>query len=177
MVSVTIDIGALRNNLEVLRRLAPKSRVMAVIKANAYGHGLVAVARALGSADALAVARLGEALTLREAGIKASIVLLEGVLDREQLDAAAAADLELVVHSAEQLELLKAAPAGARFKIWLKVDSGMNRLGFKGDAFRAAHAALSALSCVRAPLNLCTHLSSADSPELPTTAEQLMVFA
>ena len=176
MVSVTIDIGALRNNLTVLRRLAPKSRVMAVIKANAYGHGLVAVAHALESADALAVARLGEALTLREAGIKAPIVLLEGVLDREQLDAAVAADLELVVHSSEQLELLKAAPASARFKIWLKLDSGMNRLGFKGDAFRAAHAALSTLPCVRAPLNLCTHLSSADSPELPTTAEQLMVF-
>src|SRR5580698_4870396 len=176
MVSVTIDIGALQNNLAVLRRLAPKSRVMAVIKANAYGHGLVAVARALESADALAVARVGEALTLREAGIKTPIVLLEGVMDREQLEAAAAADLELIVHSAEQLELLEAAPAGARFKIWLKLDSGMNRLGFKGDAFRMAHAALSALPCVQVPLNLCTHLSSADSPELPVTAEQLMVF-
>jgi alanine racemase len=176
MVSVTIDIGALRNNLAVLRRLAPNSRVMAVIKANAYGHGLVTVARALESADALGVARLCEALTLRAAGVKTPIVLLEGVLDREQLDAAAAADVELVVHSPEQLELLKAAAAGARFKIWLKLDSGMNRLGFKGDAFRAAHAALSALPCVQVPLNLCTHLSSADSPELPTTAEQLMVF-
>jgi alanine racemase len=164
MVSVTIDIGALQNNLA------------AVIKANAYGHGLVAVARALESADALAVARVSEALALREAGIKTPIVLLEGVLDREQLEAAAAVDLELVVHSAEQLELLKAAAASARFKIWLKLDSGMNRLGFKGDAFRAAHAALSALPCVQVPLNLCTHLSSADSPELPTTAEQLMVF-
>jgi alanine racemase len=176
MVSATIEIGALRNNLQVVRRLAPKSRVMAVIKANAYGHGLVAVARALESADALAVARLAEALTLRHAGIKSAIVLLEGVLDREQLNAAAAADLELVVHCAEQLELLKAAPAGVRFKIWLKLDSGMNRLGFKGDAFQAAHAALCALPCVRTPFNLCTHLSSADLPELPTTAEQLMVF-
>jgi alanine racemase len=176
MVSATIDIGALRNNLQVVRRLAPKSRVMAVIKANAYGHGLVAAARALESADALAVARLSEALALREAGIKSPIVLLEGVLDREQLDAAAAADLELVVHCAEQLELLKAAPAGVRFKIWLKLDSGMNRLGFKGDAFHSAHAALCALPCVRTPFNLCTHLASADLPELPTTAEQLMVF-
>ncbi len=78
---------------------------------------------------------------------------------------------------AEQLELLKGAPAGVRFKIWLKLDSGMNRLGFKGDAFHAAHAALSALPCVQLPFNLCTHLASADSPELPTTAEQLMVFA
>ena len=176
MASVTIDLGALKNNLAVLRRLAPKSRVMAVIKANAYGHGLVAVARALASADALAVARLGEALNLREAGIKTPIVLLEGVLDREQLVAAAAADLELVVHSAEQVQLLKEAPAGVRFKVWLKLDSGMNRLGFKSDAFHAAHAVLSALPCVRAPFNLFTHLSSADSPELPTTAEQLMVF-
>jgi alanine racemase len=177
MVSVTIDSGALRHNFEVVRRLAPKSRVMAVIKANAYGHGLVAAARALDSADAFAVARLGEALTLREAGIKTRIVLLEGVMDREQLDAAATADLELVVHSPEELGLLAAAPAGARFKVWLKLDSGMNRLGFKGDAFQEAYAALSTLASVQAPIYLCTHLASADFPELPTTAEQLMVFA
>ena len=177
MVSVTIDSGALRHNLEVIRRLAPKSRVMAVIKANAYGHGLVAAARALNSADAFAVARLGEALMLRDAGIKSRIVLLEGVVDREQLDAAAAAGLEMVVHSPEQLELLGAAASGARFKVWLKLDSGMNRLGFKGDAFHKAYAALSSMASVQAPIHLCTHLASADMPDLPTTAEQLMVFA
>jgi alanine racemase len=177
MVSVTIDTGALRHNLQVVRRLAPKSRVMAVIKANAYGHGLVTAARALDSADAFGVARLGEALALRAAGIKTPIVLLEGVLDREQLDAAAAANLELFVHSPEQLELLGAARADARFKVWLKLDSGMNRLGFKGDSFHRAHAALSASPSVQQPIRLCTHLASADLPELPTTAEQLMVFA
>lgn len=177
MVSATIDLGALRSNLEVLRRLAPKSRVMAVVKANAYGHGLVAVARALESADALAVARLSEALILREAGSKSPVVLLEGVLDRDQLIAAAAADLELVVHCEEQVELLKHSPAGTRFKIWLKLDSGMNRLGFKGGKFEAAHAALSALTCVQRPFNLCTHFASADSPESPTTAEQMTAFA
>jgi alanine racemase len=177
MVSVTIDTGALRHNLQVVRRLAPKSRVMAVIKANAYGHGLVTAARALDSADAFGVARLGEALALREAGINIPIVLLEGVLDREQLDAAAAADLELFVHSPEQLELLGAAPAGAGFKVWLKLDSGMNRLGFKGAAFHEAHATLRSFPSVQQPIHLCTHLASADLPELPTTAEQLMVFA
>ena len=177
MASVTIDVGALRHNLEVVRRLAPKSRAMAVIKANAYGHGLVTAARALEAADALAVARLSEGLALREAGIKTPIVLLEGVFDREELDAAAAAGLDLIVHTAEQIELLRGAPATARFKVWLKQDSGMNRLGFKGEAFHAAYAALSALPALRGPLNLCTHLSSADSPELPATAEQLMVFA
>jgi alanine racemase len=177
LVSVTIDTGALRHNLEVIRRLAPKSRVMAVIKANAYGHGLVTAARALDAADAFAVARLDEGLALRGAGIKAPIMLLEGVFDREQLEAAAAADLQLVVHSQEQIELLRAAPPRCQFKTWLKLDSGMNRLGFKGEAFQAAHAELAATAAVIGRVNLITHLACADTPELPTTAEQLMVFA
>jgi alanine racemase len=177
MVGATIDTGALRHNLQIVRRRAPKSRVMAVVKANAYGHGLINVARALDSADAFAVARLDEGLALRDAGITAPVLLLEGVLDREQLEAAARAGFELVVHSPEQIELLSAAPAGARFKVWLKLDSGMNRLGFKGRAFQSAHAALSALPVVEGPVNLMTHLACADTPDLPTTAEQLMVFA
>jgi alanine racemase len=178
MVSATIDTGALRHNLSVVRQCAPKSRVMAVIKANAYGHGLVAVARALESTDAFAVARVDEGLTLRAAGIETPTVLLEGVFDREQLAAAAAARFELVVHTAEQIELLRtAAPPDAQFKVWLKLDSGMNRLGFKGASFAAAHAALSGLRAVQSPVNLFTHLASADLPELPTTSEQLQVFA
>jgi alanine racemase len=177
MVSATVDSGALRHNLNVVRQWAPKSRVMAVIKANAYGHGLVAVARALESADAFAVARVDEGLTLRLAGINAPTVLLEGVFDHEQLDAAAGAGFELVVHTPEQIELLRMAASGTRFKVWLKLDSGMNRLGFKGTAFGAAHAALSALGSVQSPVNLFTHLASADLPELPSTSEQLALFA
>ena len=177
MVSASVDTGALRHNLQVVRRWAPESRVMAVIKANAYGHGLVNVARALDSADAFAVARVDEGLTLREAGITTPTVLLEGVFDSEQLGAASAADFELVVHTQEQIELLRSAPPGVQFKVWLKLDSGMNRLGFKGAAFAEAHAALSSLSAVRSPVNLFTHLASADEPELTTTAEQLARFA
>ena len=176
MVSASVDTGALRHDLQIIRQQAPKSRVMAVIKANAYGHGLVNVARALDSADALAVARVEEGLALRDAGIKTPIVLLEGVLNREQLDAAMSAEFDLVVHAAEQIELLRAAPIGARVKVWLKLDSGMNRLGFKSAAFRAAHGTLSALPAVRAPVNLMTHLASADRPDLPATAEQLALF-
>ncbi|HEY5264178.1 MAG TPA: alanine racemase [Steroidobacteraceae bacterium] len=176
MVSATVDTGALRHNLQLVRRWAPRSRVMAVIKANAYGHGLVAVARALESADAFAVARVDEGLILRAAGVRTPTVLLEGVFDREQLDAAAAADFELVVHTAEQIELLRIAPMGVTFKVWLKLDSGMNRLGFKGASFAAAHAALSALPAVRGPVNLFTHLASADMPDLPATSEQLALF-
>jgi alanine racemase len=177
MVSVTIDTAALRHNLQVIRRFAPKSRIIAVIKANAYGHGLVAVARALDAADAFAVARISEALVLREAGVKTPILLLEGVFDSEQLSAAAAGDFELVIHTQEQIDLLRAAPRNARFKVWLKLDSGMNRLGFKPEQFPAAHAALSKAPALKAPVNLMTHLACADTPELPATAEQLMVFA
>jgi alanine racemase len=177
MVSASIDANALRHNLQIVRQRAPRSRVMAVIKANAYGHGLVAVARALDSADAFAVARVDEGLALRHAGIKTPVVLLEGVFDKEQLEAAANAGFELVVHSLEQIELLRAAPAAARFKIWLKLDSGMNRLGFKAPAFQSAYSALNALPLLKGTVNLFTHLASADMPDLPTTAEQMLVFA
>jgi len=177
MVSAEIDSAALHHNLQVVRRWAPRSRVMAVIKANAYGHGLIAVARALRSADSFAVARVDEGLTLRKAGIDTPTVLLEGVFDREQLEAAAHARFELVVHTREQIELLRAGAAGIRFKVWLKLDSGMNRLGFKGAAFDAALAALNELPAVQAPVNLFTHLASADAPERPATAGQLARFA
>lgn len=177
LVSATIDTDALRHNLNVIRQWAPRSRVMAVIKANAYGHGLVAVARALESADAFAVARVDEGLTLRRAGVLTRTVLLEGVFDRSQLEAAAVAGFELVVHTAEQIELLRNAPKGVQFTVWLKLDSGMNRLGFKAPEFESAHAALRALAAVRQPVNLFTHLASADLAESATTAEQLALFA
>ncbi len=177
IVSATIDAAALNHNLGQVRKWAPRSRVMAVIKANAYGHGLVAVARALEAADAFAVARVDEGLTMRGAGIAKRTVLLEGVFDRSQLEAAAGARFELVVHTAEQIALLREAGAGAPFTVWLKLDTGMNRLGFKGAAFEQALSALSGLPRVRSPVNLFTHLSSADLPELAATGEQLALFA
>lgn len=177
LVSASIDTRALRHNLQSVRARAPKSRVMAVVKANAYGHGLVAVARALDNADAFAVARVDEGLALRSAGIQTPIVLLEGVFDSDQLDAAAAADFELVVHAAEQIDLLRETRKPHRFKVWLKLDTGMNRLGFKGAQYLAAHAALKVLPAVRESVNLFTHLSSADVPGVAATEEQLNTFA
>jgi alanine racemase len=138
---------------------------------------LIAVARALESADAFAVARVDEGLTLRNSGIVAPIVLLEGVFDREQLDAAVAAQFELVVHIPEQVELVRAAPVRAAFKIWLKLDTGMNRLGFKGGDFAAAFASLNGLPAIAGPVNFFTHLASADTPESPATEDQLAAFA
>ncbi|HMK86452.1 MAG TPA: alanine racemase [Steroidobacteraceae bacterium] len=177
MVSATVDTAALRHNLQLLRKWAPRSRIMAVIKANAYGHGLVAVARALEGADSFAVARVDEGLRLREAGIDKRTVLLEGIFDRAQLRSAASHGFELVVHTAEQIDLLRQAAPGERFRVWLKLDSGMNRLGFKGAAFDSALSALNGLPAVDCPVNLFTHLACADSPDRSVTAQQLARFA
>ena len=176
-VSATLDTAALRHNLAIVRARAPRSRVMAVIKANAYGHGLVAVAQALDETDAFAVARVDEGLALRTAGISKPIVLLEGVFEAEQLQLAAANRFGLVVHIEEQVRLLEQAPAGADFEVWLKFDSGMNRLGLKAKEFAAAHAALASLSGVRQPVGLMSHLASAEARDDPENARQLERFA
>jgi len=176
MVSASIDTVALRHNLSVVRDHAPGTRVMAVVKANAYGHGLGPVATALGEADAFAVARLDEGLLLRAAGILKPIVLLEGVFDREQLEVAVAAGFELVVHVPEQIELLRTLAPGARCTVWLKLDSGMNRLGFKGRAFALAWAALQDLAPVRLPVGLFTHFGNADARDPGDTLAQLQCF-
>jgi len=176
IVSASIDTAALRHNLSIVRAHASGARVMAVVKANAYGHGLVAVAAALGDADAFAVARLEEGLLLRAAGVSKAIVLLEGVFDREQLEAAVAEQFELVVHVPEQIELLRALTPAARCTVWLKLDCGMNRLGFKGRAFADAWKALEGLVQVRKAVGLFTHFSSADERDPEATLAQLKVF-
>jgi alanine racemase len=176
IVSATIDTAALRHNLASVRKRAPSSRVMAVVKANAYGHGLVEVARALDGADSFAVARVEEGLLLRAAGISKPIVLLEGVLDREQLAAAAAAGFELVVHLSEQVQLLRSLDAAAQLCVWLKLDTGMNRLGLKGGAFGRAWSELGSLRAVRQPVRLMTHLAAADEPQQAFTLDQLQRF-
>lgn len=149
---------------------------MAVVKANAYGHGLAAVAQALNQADAFAVARIEEGLTLRKAGILQPIVLLEGVFDQEQLAAAADARFELVVHSEEQIHLLRGARDGHCFAVWLKLDTGMNRLGLRPAQFLPAMQALTGLDNVLKPLRLFTHMANADTPEHPGTLQQLQIF-
>jgi alanine racemase len=159
---VTVDAAALRNNLAVVRRFAPAARVIAAVKANAYGHGLVYAARALADADAFGVARVEEALALRAAGIEHPIVVLEGVFVASQLDVAAANDLQLIVHSFEQIAMLEQYSGTHRFVIWLKVDTGMNRLGLRVEEAAAAQYRLNACAAV-GTLRLLTHLAGAEN--------------
>jgi alanine racemase len=177
LIRAVVDAAALRHNLRQVRRVAPDSRVMAVIKANAYGHGLVPAAKALAEADGFAVARLGEGLALRAAGLTNRILLLEGVFSAEQLAAAAQARFELMVHSFEQLELLEALTGDAQVTAWIKVDSGMNRLGFRLDEFGAAYERLRRNAHVHADPTLVTHLASADDRRDARTRQQLDAFA
>ncbi len=167
----------MRGNLARIRMLAPRSRVLAVVKANAYGHGLLATAKTLADADAHGVARLEEALALRAAGLATPVVLMEGVLDVDGLAEAARQNLELVVHSEEQLVLLEQAPATQRFVVWLKIDTGMNRLGFRAAQLPDALARLDALGARLRELRLMTHFASADDPDAQQTRDQLERFA
>jgi alanine racemase len=172
----TIDSAALRANLAAARRAAPDSRVMAVIKANAYGHGIVPVARALDAADAFAVARLEEAVALREAGLTRPITLLEGVFHPEQLERAGQLGLELVVHCAEQIEMLEAAGGSARFPVWLKIDTGMHRLGFPVAQATQAAARLKDCGAVGSEFRFMTHLACADERDNEMTSRQIAEF-
>jgi alanine racemase len=172
-----ISGAALRHNLGVVRRRAPRSKVMAVIKANAYGHGVVPAARALIGADAFGVARLSEALALREQGFGQTIVLLEGVFTRDELDAAAAHNLQMTVHTSEQIALLQAWRGSKQIHAGLKVDTGMNRLGFRTEEFLAAWNALRDCDSVANSLRVMTHLACADEPGSAHTAAQLEKFS
>jgi alanine racemase len=150
--------------------------VLAVVKANAYGHGLVATARVLADADAWGVARLEEALALRAAGLTKSVVLMEGVFDAAQMIEAGQQQLECVVHSEEQLAWLEQAPATQRCVVWLKIDTGMNRLGFRAAQLPAALARLEALGPRLAELRLMTHFAASEERGSPQTGEQIRRF-
>ena len=176
LLRALIDSAALRHNLGTIRAYAPGSKVMAVIKANAYGHGLVSTALALGDADAFAVARMEEGIALRSAGVRAPIVLLEGVFSAEQLAEAAHHRFELVVHDPLQIKLLEAHRDARRFVVWIKMDTGMNRLGFRPEAFGPALARLRALTIPALELRVMTHLARADERSEAMTGEQIDKF-
>jgi alanine racemase len=176
LIRAVIDTDALRSNLRTLRRCAPGARVVAVVKANAYGHGLIPTARALGEADAFGVARLEEGIALRDAGIAHPVVLLEGIFTQEELAEAAQHSFELVVHDARQIDLLEHWQGPRRFVVWLKIDTGMNRLGFRPEDFRAALLRLQRLPIAAQEVRVLTHLACADEPEDAATREQLARF-
>lgn len=171
-----INLAALQHNLRKVRELAPASQVLAVLKANAYGHGLVRVAQALTDADAFAVARIDEALALRTAGIVKPIVLLEGFYEAAELPVLIANNLQTVVHNELQLSALEQTPLDGQLKVWLKIDTGMHRLGIEPAQFAAFYRRLWQCSAVLPGIRLMSHFCCADEPTSARTAAQLSLF-
>lgn len=172
---VCLDLEALRHNLQQLRKAAPASRVMAAIKANGYGHGLERVARTLADVDALGVACLEEAVKLREAGIVTPITLLEGFFHADELPLICRYDLNVVVHHTQQIGILEQQPLTAPLRVWLKVDSGMHRLGIPAEKTAVEWQRLVAITSVE-PIGLMTHLANADDLTDACTERQLSAF-
>ena len=152
----------MRRNLSRVRELAPRSRVWAVVKANAYGHGLRAAMAGFASADGLALVEFDAALRLREAGWRGPIMMLEGAFDPSDVRTALEHRLSLVFHDGAQLDWLEqAAPGGGAIDVMIKFNSGMNRLGFDADGLRRAHARLRACVACQS-ITLITHFANSD---------------
>lgn len=173
-IQATIHTDALRHNLARVRRAAPDARIWAVVKANAYGHGIERVYEALRGADGFALLDLQEAERVRALGWRGPILLLEGVFEPRDLELCSRLGLWHAVHCDEQIDWLAAHKTQQGHRVFLKLNSGMNRLGFPVSRFRAAWARLHALPQVE-EISFITHFSDADGPR--GVAHQLAAFA
>ncbi|MGH8640895.1 MAG: alanine racemase [Burkholderiales bacterium] len=162
-IFATIDAAAIRHNLAMVRSHAPRARVLAVVKANAYGHGLLRAAAPLEKAEGFGLLELEEAIRLRAAGCKQRIVLLEGFFDARELPSLVEHRLDIVVHRMDQVAALAALPAGGKLEVLLKVNSGMNRLGLSAGEFEKALERLHGNPGIGG-ITLMTHFANADDP-------------
>lgn len=163
-VQATLDLSALQHNLQVVRRAAPAARVWSVVKANAYGHGVDRIWRALGTTDGFALLNLEEAVLLRERGWKGPILLLEGFFHADELPLLDSLRLTTTIHSNWQLKVLQNARLSAPLDIYLKVNSGMNRLGFMPERVSSVWQQLRAMKNV-GQMTLMSHFATGEKPD------------
>lgn len=174
---IELDYLALHHNVQKVREYAPTSKVMAVIKANAYGHGIARIAHQLeGAVDAFAVARLDEAVRLREANVQSKILVLQGINTSQELTVAQRHQLDIVVHCEMQIEQLEAAVLPQLLNIWLKIDTGMNRLGILSKQLASLLLRLQRCSVVHPSVCFMTHFANADDIHDDKTGEQIAFF-
>lgn len=163
-----INLPALKKNLEKLKSLAPKSKVLAVVKANGYGHGIERVAHQLSGADAFGVASIDEAMLLRQKGFLHRILLLEGLFLEAEIPVVVQNRLDLVIHSEHQLEWLLNANIDIQLSVWIKIDTGMHRLGFDMQQVQSVVSRLE-----NSPNDFCIHLMSHLASADETTSEAI----
>ena len=170
-----LSAQALLNNFQRVRDYAPGARIMAVVKANGYGHGLAWMAAVLKEADAFAVASVEEGIQLRNAGATQPVCLLCGFFDARELHLVDQHRLSPVIHDQKQLRVLQGYRATGVLDVWLKVDTGMHRLGFAPDAVATVVAQLKDCRCVRR-VRIMSHLANADDREDAATQAQAALF-
>ena len=173
-----VNLSAIRQNYSVIQSyVGHDTKILAMVKADAYGHGLSEVAATLADADFLGVAALQEAILLRESGCSTNIVVMNGFSSLEELTLFFKFNLQAVVHHPSQIKLLASIATSDQISVWLKLDTGMHRLGLPGPAFITAYDQLMSLPCVKKPLTLMTHLANADDTSWSAfTAEQIQHF-
>ncbi|WP_049879587.1 alanine racemase, partial [Vibrio parahaemolyticus] len=171
-----IDLSALQHNLQRVKAQAPESKVMAVVKANGYGHGLRHVAKHSNHADAFGVARIEEALQLRACGVVKPILLLEGFYSPGDLPVLVTNNIQTVVHCEEQLIALEQADLETPVVVWLKIDSGMHRLGVRPEQYDEFISRLKTCPNVAKPLRYMSHFGCADELDSSITPQQIELF-
>ena len=171
-----IDLNALQHNYRHLKALSGDQKVIAVIKGDAYGHGALKLAQALPFADLFAVSRLEEAEELRNGGIEQPILLLEGCFCAEDLQRAAQIQLDTTIHCAEQVHDLENSELANPVNVWLKVDSGMHRLGVQPYEVSDFVKRIERTGKLKSQLGFISHFCRADEVEQPTTSRQLQCF-
>jgi alanine racemase len=171
-----IDSAAMRYNLDRVRDCCPTSRIWAVIKADGYGHGILRVAAMLRDADGHAVARIEEGMALREAGFPGPVLILEGPLDAGELDVASDAGFDIALHQEQQMRLLLGKSRLRPMRVWIKVDTGMHRLGFAPSRVSGVFERLRQCPAVAGLPKVMTHLANADDRDDPYTSQQLRRF-
>jgi alanine racemase len=175
--SAIIDLQALRENFLLAQKLAPKAKSMPMVKANAYGHGMVEIANGLAdSAPAFGVACIEEALTLRKANIKQPILLLEGPHSADEVGLAEKHGFWLMLENHNQLQAVLSAQLTTAITVWIKLDTGMHRLGFQPEDASRVFEQLSKSSNVAKDIVLATHFACADDLESDFTDRQLQCF-
>lgn len=167
-----IDLNAIRHNYALLKDISGDKRLIAVVKADAYGHGAIEVARALPEADAFAVAAVGEAVVLREAGIEQKILVLGGFIRTEELQTCIDYQLDPVIHQFSHIDHLQACDNLDGLQVWVKIDSGMGRLGYQPRVIADVLTQLEQIPAL-GPIRLMTHLASADDVESKFSEQQL----
>lgn len=176
-VIVELDLNALHHNVRRIREIAPTSKILAMVKANAYGHGLTIIAKALAAlnVNGFGVSCSEEALCLRQIGIKQRIVLMEGLFANEELTLLTEYGLDTVIHDQRQLSLLTERPLPRIVDVWIKINTGMNRLGFPIEDFAAVFQKLQACSWLNI-VCVMTHFANADKANDTMTLSQIKQF-